>query len=106
KLHQDHTHKIIGKPHDNYLNLCRIDQIRIIVPSSERTKLGDKHKIQLIGYNKDADGQWSEGTCEIFVYPRHTYKLRLNHVTDAIIFKVDNLSGHLILRIDGIDYQS
>lgn len=92
---------------EHYLNLCRIDGIRI--NSSEHFQDGLPYKIKLEGYFKNTNNEWNNYISEriIDIYP-NSYQLNINHPTDCIdlfLQKTNKLcSAQMILRIEGEIY--
>lgn len=90
---------------EHYLNLCRIDNIRI--NSSVNFQDGISYRIKLEGYSKDDNNEWTFDEKIMEVYP-NSYRLNLNHPTDCIDLQLKKINqfenGTMILRIDGKIY--
>ena len=84
----------------DYLNLYRIDQLRIIVPHN--LQLNNKHQISMHGYFRQC-GQWSQLSKELILYPYDTYRLFIKHPTESLDIEVDQPGGTIILKLDGYE---
>lgn len=83
-----------------YLNLHRIDLMRIIVPKN--IILPEKCTIELNGYFEE-NHIWKNSLSQIDIYPYDTYNLNLNKITESIDITA-NCRGTVIIIINDIKY--
>lgn len=102
----DPTEPIIEN-REHYLNLSRIDGIRI--NSSTPFQDGVPYRIKLEGYSKIENMKWETTIGEkiIEIYP-NSYQMNMNHPTDCIDFSLNKINildnAQMMIRIDGEMY--